>query len=47
MKIKPDQYPIIIIAALVLFTMLGLALGFRPSHNSGEHGLIQTLICLV
>lgn len=41
MKIKPDQYPVIIITTLVLFTILGLALGFRPNHSSGKrHGLL-------
>jgi len=36
MKIKPDQYPVIIITTLVLFTILGLALGFRPGHSSSN-----------
>jgi len=41
MKIKPDQYPVIIITTLVLFTILGLVLGFRPGHSSGEeNGLL-------
>lgn len=39
MKINPDHYPMIIILALVLFTILGLALGFLPSHNGNEHNL--------
>ena len=43
MKIKPDQYPVIIILTLVLFTILGLVLGFVPSHDSGKHNLIQSL----
>ncbi len=40
MKINPDHYPVIIILALVLCTILGLALGFLPSHNGEEHNLI-------
>jgi hypothetical protein len=40
MKINPDHYPVIIILALVLFTILGLALGFLPSHDGQEHNLI-------
>ena len=46
MKINPDHYPVIIILALVLFTILGLALGFTPSRNGEEHNLIQSLILL-
>jgi len=44
MKINPDHYPVIIILTLVLFTILGLALGFVPSHNEEKHNLIQLLI---
>ncbi len=44
MKINPDQYPVIIIVALVIFTILGLALGFRPSHSGAEHNLIPILL---
>ena len=41
MKIKPDLYPVIIITTLVLFTILGFALGFLPGHSSSEeHGLL-------
>ena len=40
MKISPDHYPVMIILALVLFTILGLALGFTPSHNGEEHNLL-------
>jgi hypothetical protein len=47
MKINPDHYPVIIILSLVLFTILGLAFGFVPSHDSGKHNLIQSLIHLV
>lgn len=36
MKIKPDQYPVIIITTLVLFTILGFVLGFLPSHSGGD-----------
>ena len=44
MKINPDQYPIILILALVLFTILGLALGFRPAHSGGEQNLIPFIL---
>ena len=44
MKINPDHYPVIIILALVLFTILGLALGFLPSRSSEEHNLIGSLL---
>jgi hypothetical protein len=44
MKINPDHYPVIIILALVLFTILGLALGFVPSRHGEENNLIQSLI---
>lgn len=44
MKINPDQYPIFVIVALVVFTILGLALGFRPTHGGGEHNLIPILL---
>ena len=32
MKINPEHFPIIIITTLVLFTILGIALGFTPAH---------------
>jgi len=44
MKINPDHYPVIIILALVLFTILGLALGFLPSRSSEEHNLIGSML---
>jgi len=44
MKINPDYYPIILILALVLFTILGLALGFLPAHGEGKHNLIAVPI---
>ena len=47
MKINPDHYPVIIILALVLFTILGLALGFTPSHSGEELNLIQSLILII
>ncbi len=40
MKIKPDQYPVIIITTLVLFTILGFVLGFLPGHSSGEEPVL-------
>lgn len=39
MKINPDIYPVLIILALVLFTILGLALGFVPTHKGEEHNM--------
>ncbi|MCD6423945.1 MAG: hypothetical protein J7L35_00425 [Anaerolineales bacterium] len=47
MKINPDHYPVIIILALVLFTILGLALGFLPSRSGEEHNLIESLILFI
>ena len=45
MKIKPDQYPVIIVTTLVLFTLLGFVLGFLPGRSGGEeHGLIPTQV---
>ncbi len=44
MEIETNHYPVIIITALVLFTILGIALGFVPSRNGGEHNLIGSLI---
>ena len=44
MKINPDHYPVIIILALVLFTILGLALGFLPSRSGEGHNLIGSLL---
>jgi len=32
MKINAEYFPYIIIAALVLFAILGIALGFTPAH---------------
>ena len=43
MKINPDHYPVIIILALVIFTILGLALGFLPSHNGEEQNLLFSI----
>lgn len=36
MKIESNLYPVIIITTLILFTILGFALGFLPEHNSGD-----------
>lgn len=47
MKIHPDHYPVIIILVLVLFTILGLALGFVPTHDGEKHNLIQIMILSV
>ncbi len=32
MKVDKYQYPVIIVAVLVFFLVLGLALGFVPAH---------------
>jgi hypothetical protein len=48
MKINPRYYPIIIIAAYVLFLLLGILLGFGPERGGegrGNSALIQ-LACL-
>jgi hypothetical protein len=39
MKINPRYYPAIIIAAYVLFLLLGILLGFGPERGGG-HGLL-------
>jgi hypothetical protein len=44
MKIKPDLYPVIIILTLVIFTILGMALGFVPTHHREEHNMILRAI---
>lgn len=36
MKIKPENYPVILIAAFVIGIVIAMALGFRPSHGSSE-----------
>ncbi|MDZ7843222.1 MAG: hypothetical protein U5K99_00230 [Anaerolineales bacterium] len=36
MEIKPRYYPSIILTTLILFTALGLILGFRPGHRGQE-----------
>ena len=46
MKINSDHYPVIIILTLVLFTILGLALGYRPGHSGAEHNLTPSLMIL-
>jgi hypothetical protein len=43
MKINPNNYPVIIIAAFVIGLLVALILGFRPSHGNGgarRHGTI-------
>ena len=47
MKINPRYYPAIIIAAYVIFLLLGVLLGFGPERGGEEHGnstLIQLAI---
>ncbi len=41
MKIRPRYYPYIIIAAYVIFLLIGILLGFGPERGSegGGHGL--------
>jgi hypothetical protein len=36
MKIAPHYYPLIIIIAFIIGTILAMAFGFRPQHGSGE-----------
>lgn len=43
MKINSRYYPVIIIAAFVVFLLIGFALGFRPRHNEGGHSLLLLL----
>ena len=51
MKIDPNRYPLIIIAAFVLGIVLAIVLGFRPQHGTHERGasweslpaLVQTI----
>jgi hypothetical protein len=42
MKIQPRYYPIIIIAAYVIFLLIGILLGFGPERGGegGGHGLL-------
>lgn len=48
MKIHPRYYPAIIIAAYVIFLLIGLLLGFGPDSRGGGHGRGALLpsICL-
>jgi hypothetical protein len=38
MKIQSRYYPIILIAAFVIFLLTGLLLGLGPEHGSEAHG---------
>jgi hypothetical protein len=38
MKINPRYYPAIIIAAYVIFLLLGILLGFGPERGGEGHG---------
>ncbi len=38
MKINPRHYPVIIIAAYVIFLLLGILLGFGPERGGESHG---------
>ena len=38
MKINPRHYPVIIIAAYVIFLLLGILLGFGPERGGVGHG---------
>lgn len=42
MKINPRYYPAIIIAAYVIFLLIGILLGFGPERGGegGSHGLL-------
>lgn len=40
MKIKKQHFPIIIVVTFVAFVLLGLLLGFRPTHGGGGHNAV-------
>jgi hypothetical protein len=40
MKIKKQYFPIIIVVTFVSFIVLGLILGFRPTHGGGGHNAV-------
>lgn len=44
MKIKRQHFPIIIVVAFVMFVLLGLLLGFRPTHGGGGRNAIVPLL---
>lgn len=49
MKIQSRYYPAIIIAAYVIFLLLGILLGFGPEREGGDHGrstLMQLVLAL-
>lgn len=49
MKIHPRYYPTIIIAAYVIFLLIGILLGFGPERGGGGHGrstLMQLALAL-
>jgi len=44
-KIPPRWYPWLILAALLAFFALGLALGFRPEHDGSGHSVLELTPC--
>ena len=44
MKIKMQYFPIIIVVTFVAFVVLGLILGFRPTHGGGGHNAVVPLL---
>ncbi|MBV6393656.1 MAG: hypothetical protein KPEEDBHJ_02898 [Anaerolineales bacterium] len=47
MKIHPRCYPVILLAAFVVFMLIGFfVLGFRP-HHGGEHGFLPVIEALI
>ena len=42
MKINERLFPVIIIAAFVLFLLIALLLGFRPMHGGGQGSATAT-----
>lgn len=46
MKIHPRYYPAIIIAAYVIFLLIGILLGFGPKEGGEGHGRGAFLPCL-
>lgn len=49
MKIHPRHYPVIIIAAYVIFLLIGLLLGFGPDSRGEGHGrgALSPTVCLI
>ncbi len=44
MKIKKQYFPIIIVITFVVFVLVGLLLGFRPTHGGGGHNVVVPFV---